>query len=139
MLTIGVLLIVLGALTMRQSGGALLIVGIVLTVIGSKAKHAKPSRPTSYGPSAGTGNGVYGVNLPPMPFTPVAGRAVMTGTFCSQCGTQGRPGDACCRRCGAARSNLVVQPFQETLCPRCGTSHAAPVEAFCRRCGETNR
>jgi hypothetical protein len=135
-MTIGVALIVLGALTMRQRGGGMLIVGIVLTVAGSMRKQSKASRPTSYGLPPRI-PGPDGVRLPPIPFTPLAGRPVMTGTFCSQCGTQGRSGDACCRRCGASRSSLVVQPFQECLCTSCGQTHTAPMEQFCRRCGQT--
>lgn len=118
---------------MRNGGGALLTVGIVLTVVASATSKSQrvPSRPTSYGPLPRSG-----VKLPPIPFTPVPGRPVMTGTFCAQCGTQGRPGDACCRRCGAGKSNLVVQPFQEIRCPSCGSVHTAPIEQYCRQCGE---
>lgn len=133
------MLIVIGALTMRNGGAGVLAIGVVLTVVGGSLSQIRkqPSQPTSYGlPKRALGRD--GVRLPPIPFTPLAGRAVMTGTFCSSCGTQGRSGDACCRRCGAGQASLVVQPFQECHCPSCGQTHSAPMEQFCRRCGKAN-
>jgi hypothetical protein len=133
-----VALIVLGALTMRQGGFALFTIGIALVVIANTVRKSGslPSRPTSFGDAA-RGSGILGVHLPPVPFTPVPGRPVMTGTFCSQCGTQGRSNASCCRRCGAGKAAMVVQPFQETHCPNCGQTHTAPIERFCRRCGQS--
>jgi hypothetical protein len=61
-------------------------------------------------------------------------RFLQSGWSCPTCGSEGRPGDKFCGKCGASMEVTSVGPGNKPTCPNCSAELSANVR-FCSRCG----